>query len=88
MVSQSNGTNATERVGYRKRGKSIHHKRNKHKIYPRQESQQGLDREMKQPILIYDSGLSGRLERLSREIEEIERKWSLYNNPISTDNFL
>ena len=49
MVSQ---TNATERKGYRKTGKSMLHNR---KTYPRQE---GLDRGMKQPILFYDSGLS------------------------------
>ena len=36
----------------------------------------------------YDSKLAERMARLLRKIEEIKRKMSLYNAPISTDNFL
>ncbi len=38
--------------------------------------------------LSYDSELIEHSEQLRREIEEIRRKMSLYNYPISTDNFL
>jgi len=85
MFSQTKGINATKGEGYRKSGKSFLHNR---KIYPRQETHQGLDRRMKQHTLTYDSGLSERLERISREIEELKRKLRIYNNPISTDNAL
>jgi hypothetical protein len=85
MISQTHGINATEGEGYKKSGISIRHNR---KTYPRQETHQGLGRRMQQSTLTYDSGLSERLERLRREIEEMERRIRLYNNPISTDNFL
>jgi hypothetical protein len=38
--------------------------------------------------LSYDSKLVECGKRLRREIEEIKRRMSLYNAPISTDNFL
>jgi hypothetical protein len=38
--------------------------------------------------LSYDSKVVERRKRLRREIEEIKWKMSLYNYPISTDNFL
>ena len=38
--------------------------------------------------LSYDSKLVESRQRLRREIEEIKRKMSLYNAPISMDNFL
>jgi hypothetical protein len=38
--------------------------------------------------LFYGSRLSERLEKLRREISEMERRIKLYNKPVSTDNFL
>ena len=40
------------------------------------------------PSLSYYSELIERREQVRREIEEIKRKMSLYNYPVSTDNFL
>ncbi|MCP3676973.1 MAG: hypothetical protein GY721_05125 [Deltaproteobacteria bacterium] len=87
MVSQTCGINATkgERERYGKSGRVSLHNR---KIYPRQEAHQGLDRGKEQPIFFYDSRLSERLEKLRREISEMERRIKLYNKPVSTDNFL
>ena len=87
MISQTGGINATkgEREGYGKSGRVSLHNR---KIYPRQEAHQGLDRGKEEPTLFYGSRLRERLEKLRREISEMERRIKLYNKPVSTDNFL
>ena len=58
------------------------------KRYSHQGTTQNLGVMKGRSSLSYYGKLVERRERLIREVEEIKRKMSLYNYPISTDNFL
>ena len=56
--------------------------------YPKQETFQGKNVKLDSFFLSFDEKLAKRRDRLREELNEIKRKASLYNRPVSTDNDL